>query len=232
MKRAAIAVASLALITVGIASAQDQGSTLITAQWDSGAPPADGGAPPATSATTGAADAGAVTTDGGGPTAPAVPADQSKSAYRGNMDEYYHYFGLDIDLQGGGGYFWGENKVERGIAFGRVRGGVLYATWPFIYAIGATFEANNLSPLNFGLQVEATHLGAGIWAQLGGSVDWKGQPAGMLSLGWSIFGVEGQIRSYKDALDVAMPSNYGVGFQLVGKVRIPIGFILYVLNKK
>src|SRR5207248_6753736 len=112
--------------------------------------------------------------------------------YAGNMDEYYRYFGLDLDVSGGGGYFWGEKKVERGIGFGRVRGGILYATWPFIYSVGATFEANNLSPLNFGVEVEATHIGAGIWVQLGGNLDWKGAPGGHVGVGWSVFGVEAQ----------------------------------------
>ncbi len=161
--------------------------------------------------------------------APVGEGDGGGGKYRGGIDAYYKHTGLDLDVSGGGGYFWGG--PGRGVGFVRVRAGLLAARWPFIYSIGGTYEANNLSPATFGLQAEITHIGAGIWLQLGGMVDWKAQLGGMASVGWSIFGIEAQIRGYENVLPDPM-SKDGYGFQLVGKVRIPIGFILYVLSRK
>ena len=47
---------------------------------------------------------------------------------------------------------------------------------------------------------------------------------GMASLGWSLFGVEAQLRTFQDVLPMQTPNNDGLGFVFVGKVRIPIGF--------
>lgn len=229
MKRVAIAIGSLALVTAGIArvaTADDQGSTLITVQWDAGT--SDGAAAPTPAPTPVVAEADAGT--GAAPAANAGAAPEGKPKLR-DMDAYYRYFGLDLDVSGGGGYFWGEG-VGRPVGFGKIRGGVMYATWPYIYSIGATFESNNLSPLAWGLQAEVTHIGAGIWLQLGGMVDWKARFAGTLAVGWSVFGIEAQLRGYKDVLPEAVPSDFGYGVAILGKVRVPIGVILYVLSRK
>ena len=239
MKRTAIALGLLALVTAGIArvaTADDQGSTLITVQWDSGV--TDGGAAPTPTPTpvtvpvaVAVADAGAAPVAVADAGADAAPEPQGQSKYRGDINSYYRYFGLDLDVSGGGGYHWGERGIGRPVGFGKIRGGLMYATWPFVYSIGATFESNNLSPAAWGLQAEVTHIGAGIWLQVGGMIDWKAQGAFTAALGWSVFGIEAQLRGYQDALPE--PTQYfGYGISILGKVRVPIGFILYVLSRK
>jgi hypothetical protein len=241
VKRFAFALATLALATAGlarVATADDQGSTLITVQWDAGA--SDGAPPVAATApatATAAVAATAAEADAGAAAAPAADAGaaaapEGKGKFRGDMAAYYRYVGLDLDVSGGGGYFWGERKNTSGVGFVKVRGGIMYASWPYIYSIGATFESNNLSPAAWGIQAEVTHIGAGVWLQLGGMVDWKARFAGTASVGWSIFGIEAQLRGYKDPLPDAAPLDFGYGVAILGKVRIPIGVILYVLSRK
>ena len=229
------AAAAIAAGIVRIATADDQGSTLITVQWDGGAGDASAPTPTVTPLATTpppVIDAGAApvaTTDA---SAPASDGDAGPSKFRGSIDEYYKYTGIDLDVSGGGGYFWGQNGFGAGVGFGRVRAGIMAVRWPFMYAVGATYEINNLSPAAWGVQAEILHIGAGIWAQLGGSVDYKGEFGGMASVGWSMLGIEAQVRGYKDVLPFAQPNDPGYGFALVGKVRIPVGFILYVLTRK
>lgn len=238
--RLASGIVSIVLVTAVIARvamADGEGGTLITATWDSGAPASD--AAPVTPITTTpvpVATAPVVVQDAGAPVAnpdAGAPAtDNSPTKYRGSIDAYYKYTGLDLDISGGGGYHWGTNDQKAGIAFGRVRGGIMHVSWPFMYAVGATYEINNMSPAAWGAQAEILHIGAGIWAQVGASVDYKAQFAGIASVGWSMLGIEAQIRGYKDALPFTQPNDFGYGFTLVGKIRIPVGFILYVLSRK
>ena len=101
----------------------------------------------------------------------------------------------------------------------------MLARWPIFTMIGATYEINNLSLASFGMQGELLHLSGGFWTQLGGSVDTHGKLGIMGALGFSVIGVEAQYRGYED-------SDYGVA--VLGKLRIPIGVILYAfdVNKK
>lgn len=140
-----------------------------------------------------------------------------------SADEKYSRDTIDLNLEGGGGRHFGEPPKTLG--FGRARVGVMFARWPFFTMVGATYEFNNLSPASFGLQGELLHLSSGVWVQGGGSVDIHGKAGVMAALGLSVVGVEAQYRGYED-------SGYGVA--VLGKVRIPIGVILYAfdVNKK
>lgn len=85
--------------------------------------------------------------------------------------------------------------------------------------------------MSFGVQGELVHISSGMWIEFGGLVDDKAQFGAMASIGWSIFGIEAQVRGYKEVL--ADPTtNDGYGFSLVGKIRVPLGFIFYVLSRK
>jgi hypothetical protein len=101
----------------------------------------------------------------------------------------------------------------------------MFARWPVFKMIGATYDWNTLSPASFGVQGELLHLSGGVWGQVGANIDVSGRPGANLAFGFSVLGVEGQYRGYED-------STYG--FAVFGKVRIPIGVILYAfdLNKK
>ncbi len=153
-----------------------------------------------------------------GPVDPNAPKISSMSA-----DEKYTRNTIDLNLEGGVGRFFGDPKATYG--FGRARAGVMFARWPVFTMIGATYEYNGLSPATFGVQGELLHLSAGIWAQVGGMLDVHGKPGGMVSLGFSVIGVEAQYRGYED-------KDYGAA--VIGKIRIPVGVLLYALdlNKK
>lgn len=153
-----------------------------------------------------------------GPVDPNAPKVSSASA-----DEKYTRNTIDLNLEGGGGRFFGDPKATYG--FGRARAGVMFARWPLFSMVGATYEYNGLSPATFGVQGELLHLSAGIWGQLGGMIDVHGKPGGMVALGFSVLGVEAQYRGYED-------KDYGAA--LIAKIRIPLGVLLYALdiNKK
>lgn len=159
---------------------------------------------------------------------PARADDKSQVIYHGSIAGWYKATMLDLDLEGGGGFFWG-NRTS-GIGFGRVRSGIMFVKLPIAVAIGATFEVNNVSMATYGAQLELLHLETGVWGQLGPTVDGHGNFGGLLSVGWSLFGIEAQVRGYDEVRPSAFQGGYG--FALVGKLRIPVGYILYVLSRK
>jgi len=148
--------------------------------------------------------------------------------YSGPLSGYYRATMLDLNFEGGGGAFWGNR--DSGVGFGRVRAGVMFAGWPVTTSFGATFEINNLSMATYGVQFELTHVASGGWFQLGALVDGRGNFGGLASVGFSIFGIEAQVRGYDEVRPSAFDGNYG--FALLGKVRIPLGYILYALSRK
>ena len=158
------------------------------------------------------------------PPAPISPVDpNAPKISSASADEKYTRNTIDLNLEGGVGRFFGDPKATYG--FGRARAGVMFARWPVFTMIGATYEYNGLSPATFGVQGELLQLSAGIWGQLGATVDVHGKPGGMVALGFSVIGVEAQYRGYED-------KEYG--FAVLGKLRVPVGVLLYALdiNKK
>jgi hypothetical protein len=107
----------------------------------------------------------------------------------------------------------------------------MVARWPVIFSVGGLFETNNLSPASWGAQAEITSISSGLWTQAGFLIDYKAQPGAIASIGWSLFGIEFQYRSFQNVLPDPK-SNDGYGPVLLGKVRIPIGFIIYALTRK
>ncbi len=154
-----------------------------------------------------------------GPVDPNAPKVSPRSA-----DQAYARNTIDLNLEGGVGRFYGDPKATYG--FGRARAGVMFARWPVFTMIGATYEYSGLSPATFGVQGELLQLSSGFWGQLGGMIDVHGKAGGMVALGFSVLGVEAQYRGYED-------KEYGAA--VIGKVRIPVGVLLYALdinNKK
>lgn len=129
----------------------------------------------------------------------------------------------DLNLEGGGGYVFGD--VDKWTGFVRARPGVLIVRNDDFYQAGLTAEyLGMLKRPAFGAQVEYLHLQLGTWAQLGGSIDTKGRPGGNLAVGLSIIGVEAQVREFDASSDPA--------FCLLGKIRLPIGIFVYGLQTK
>lgn len=129
----------------------------------------------------------------------------------------------NLDLEGGAGYVF--SGVDKWTTFFRARPGVLIVRDDDFYQLGATAEYMGLSRRPaFGLQAEYLHLQLGTWIQVGGSIDTKGRPGVMGAVGLSIFGVEAQVREFDQVSDAA--------FALIGKVRIPIGILVYGLRTR
>lgn len=145
-----------------------------------------------------------------------------------SIEQYYRATKLDLDIEGGGGFFWG-NRTS-GIGFGRVRSGVMFTGYPLTISVGATFEINNVSMATYGAQIELLHIPSGLWAQLGPTVDGRGNFGGIASVGWSVIGIEAQFRGFDEVRPSAFQGGYGFAF--VGKLRLPLGFILYALSRK
>ncbi len=148
--------------------------------------------------------------------------------YSGTLAGYYRATTLDLNLEGGGGYFWGNQSSA--IGFGRLRTGVMFAGWPVTTCFGVTFEINNLSAATIGLQAELIHVASGLWAQIGATIDGRANAGAALAVGYALFGIEAQVRGYDEVRPQTFDGNYG--FALLGKLRIPLGYIFYALSRK
>ena len=161
---------------------------------------------------------------GPAPGPPAPPPDPNKPPPDNrSADDHYYANTIDLNLEGGAGrHFGGDGET---IGFGRARVGVMFARWPIFTMVGATYEYSNLAPAAFGVQGELLHLSAGFWGQLGAQIDTHGKGGMMASLGFSVVGIEGQYRGYEKD-----DGGLVTGFALLGKVRIPLGVILYAVD--
>ncbi len=128
----------------------------------------------------------------------------------------------NLDLEGGGGYVL---DVEKWTGFFRARPGVLIVRNDNFYQLGATAEYMGLlhRPA-FGVQAEYLHLQLGAWAQIGAALDTKGRPGGMAAVGLSLFGIEAQVREFDQTSDVTVA--------FIGKIRVPIGILVYGLSTR
>lgn len=155
------------------------------------------------------------------PAAPAAPAATGGGAFEGI--KYRHATTWDLNLEGGAGYVFGD--IEKWTGFFRARPGILFVRNDDFFAIGATVEyVGLLARPAFGAQVEYLNVPMGMWAQLGGSIDTKGRPGFNGSIGLSLIGIEAQVHEFDRSPDAA--------FALLGKLRIPLGIIVYGLQTR
>lgn len=132
----------------------------------------------------------------------------------------------DLNVEGAlGARFTDRSHVS---GFGRVRGGLLFANEvdiaaPTFFMLDLSYELSDFSPATFGLQAEVLSLNSGLSLQLGALVDVQPRPGFMASLGFSVFGVEGQLRWAKDGPE-------GPIWAIYGKISIPIGVIRVALQ--
>ncbi len=153
-----------------------------------------------------------------------APAATSPASVAVGLDQLGgHAVTWDANLEGGFGRAFGDLH-PRTVSFGRFRAGVLWAHGEWFTSVGAFYDLSNFTPGTFGIQLEQMHLQSGMWIQVGAGVDVQPHPMGMLSVGWSVLGVEAQYRTFGDG---------GIGPAIFGKLRIPIGIIGYALaNRK
>jgi hypothetical protein len=121
----------------------------------------------------------------------------------------------DANVEAGLGHVF-ASPPNHVIGFARARAGVLFVRDPLYTSLGLTYEYSGLSPATFGLQAEVAVLESGFWAQAGGLLDVSRHAGVMASLGWAIFGVEGEYRG-ADAS--------GDAWAVYGKLRIPISVL-------
>lgn len=189
----------------------------------SAAMPGDAAAPPVSVSPS--APPAPATPDAGAPDATAPPNMTAALATGAtiNMARFRHANTWDLNLEGGGGYVFGD--IDKWTGFVRARPGVLFVRNDEFYQVGPTVEyLGMLKRPAFGAQVEYLHLQLGTWIQLGGSIDTKGRPGANAAVGLSIFGVEAQVREFDNSTDPA--------FALIGKIRIPLGILVYGLSTK
>jgi hypothetical protein len=151
--------------------------------------------------------------------APAPPA-RPPTAYIGAPSGYRRITTWDLNLEGALGSTLGSAHVLTG--FGRVRAGVLALRDASVFALGATYEVSNLEKATFGVQAEYINDDSGFWAQVGALLDTQPRPGAVLGIGYTLVGVELQVRSYEPA---------GATFALYGTLRIPIGFLAAELRE-
>lgn len=126
----------------------------------------------------------------------------------------------DLNLEGGLGWNLTHDAPLLGLA--RARGGL---TWmdtsdiaaPRFYSLGVTALYCGIGDLAFGLQGELLDLSSGVWGQVGAHIDINTSTGLEASLGWSLFGVEAQVRF----------EDQGTQAALFLKLRIPIGIIAF-----
>lgn len=159
-----------------------------------------------------------------------VPQKQNAEWHGSDINSYYRYTGIDLDLQGGVGYsFDTYSKANNTIlGFGRMRIGVLHIPkYPFAIMVGPTIEASNLGVV-WGGQAEVMDFGIGVWARAGVGLDYRTHPQLNAALGWSLFGVEVRYAGDGAGIDPYHRESLAV----LGVVRIPIGFLGYVASRK
>ncbi|MDI1478159.1 hypothetical protein [Polyangium sp. y55x31] len=153
----------------------------------------------------------------------ATPTERRNVATRERRAPFWTW---DANVEGGIGALF-EDRVHLS-GFGRVRGGFLRVdersvAEPRFLALGLTYELSDFSPATFGIEVETLGLASGTWLQLGALLDVQPRPGAKLALGFSLFGVEGQVRWDKDD---------GVVWAAYGKLRVPVGILGWALSSR
>ena len=120
---------------------------------------------------------------------------------------------LDVDFNLGR-YLPGP---ARGAFISRLRAGVAFYQPGMVWTAGATASVSNQQVIAFGGELEWSHLRSGMWGQVGGFADLADGAGGKVATGWSILGLEVQLRHRPDR---AGQVTTGVFL----KVRIPVSF--------
>jgi hypothetical protein len=167
-----------------------------------------------------------------------APQKQSTEWHGKDVDSYYKAFTWDIDIQGGIGYSWDAHSKQNDfiLGFGRVRAGILWVPkYPWLVAAGPIVEFNNFGTPHqtnlaaaIGGQVELMNFGMGWWLRAGPQIDNVARPSMVGAVGWSFFGIEGRYTGNWGDIDQTHNENYA----LLATLRLPIGFIGYVMSKQ
>lgn len=75
----------------------------------------------------------------------------------------------------------------------RIGAAVIHEPW-FLY-LGPIVAISNIDPPTAGVQVEVLHVWSGVWGQVAPLVDLDYRSGVQVAAGWSILGVDGQLRA-------------------------------------
>ncbi|MEE2780295.1 MAG: hypothetical protein VYE15_07220 [Myxococcota bacterium] len=148
------------------------------------------------------------------PAPPAEAASDDQTVVPSTMGPLWHQNTWDAMVELGGGV----DTEDKGLFFGRARGGFLWVREPFFTSLGVTLEVGPFAPISAGVQGEIAHLGTGLWMNLGACVDLDARPGVNVGLGWSIFGAEARYLGGGDEEST---------WTLFGKLRIPIRHLFF-----
>ena len=98
---------------------------------------------------------------------------------------------------------------------GRVRGGLMLIREPMFISVGLTAMVDTWRPPAFGVESELMHLQTGLWMHAGAFMDIEASGGATFAMGWSIYGLETQLR--------VDPSGEGV-WTVLAKLRVPLRF--------
>ena len=126
----------------------------------------------------------------------------------------------DLNLELGYGRVFRDPAHWEG--FFRGGAGLLFVRDPIFWVFRFTYEYSPRSNATLGTELEANWVETGLWANLGLMKD-ANSPywGGRVSLGWALFGFEGEYRGDAQA------QTY---FALYGKLRLPLGVLGQVLR--
>lgn len=166
---------------------------------------------------------------------PATPAEQPKKKVVlgvtpiGWPPDLVRFTTWEASLEGGPGLVWFAADPPATLVGGmlRARAGVLRVNNDWHWMAGVIGELQLVSSgartFTVGVQGEVMNQERGFWAQAGLTLDVAPavRPGVMLSVGWSLLGVEGQARG-----------GFGTTFDVAGfvKLRIPVRHILLALG--
>jgi hypothetical protein len=149
-----------------------------------------------------------------------TPEARTPIAFIGAPSGYRRATTWDLNIDGALGSTLGAEHALAGL--GRIRAGALLFRDANVFALGLTYEYSNLEKATWGGQVEYISDNSGLWLELGALVDMQPRLGAMTAVGYSLLGIELQLRSFEAT---------GTTFVAYAKLRIPIGFLAYELRQ-
>ncbi len=145
----------------------------------------------------------------------ALPGAAEAAADRAAEPRRWQALTWDLDVDFNLGRIWAGR--DRAAFTSRVRAGLAYITAPWVLAVGPTLTVSNVTAVQVGLELEASHLPSGLWGELAGFADVHDRFGARVGAGWSIVGTELMLR-------VDRRRKASVGWFL--KIRVPISLFV------
>ncbi|MDP6942647.1 MAG: hypothetical protein QF464_00735, partial [Myxococcota bacterium] len=96
-----------------------------------------------------------------------------------------------------------------------LRGGLLLIREPMFISVGLTAMFDTWQPPAFGVEAELMHLQTGLWMHAGAFIDIEASSGATYGLGWSIYGLETQVR---------VDTTGETVWTILAKLRVPLRY--------